>query len=154
MKKFLILLLFIAATIQSQAQWTYSSRTDPMTGKTYHFATVKSLNKVNLKWPYDGGTTFFLVISGKKNPTFVTLIASKGQFLYGGLVSIKFDYSRPFRVAMMFPSNGRTDNVNLYYVWKIVKKLKDARLLTIEAPFYQDGRKIIQFDVTGFKWNY
>ncbi len=157
MKK-LILVLILLASFQLQAQWKYTNSTDEMTGRTEHFAVTNSINKINFQFPYDGGTTFQLLVRnmgyGIGYGNDVLLIASKGQFLYESYVTFKFDYSKPFSRGYGGMTDGSTNVIAVSSSGKIIRKLKDARLLKIEAPFYQDGRKIIIFDVSNFKWNY
>ena len=156
MKK-LLLLLILFTSMQIQAQWSYSSRTDPMTGKTIRYATVNSLNKVELSYPYDGGTTVRLVIVGNiKRPTTIIFEASKGQLVYNGYVSMKLDYSNPFNMMRLgFVTRGKYNVMGVSPISnRLIKRLKESDFLMVELPFYHDGKKIFKFDVTGFKWNF
>ena len=157
MKKIIILLLILGGSLTMQAQWKYSSRINTMSGKVTRYATVSSLNKVELSYPYDGGTTVRLVIVGNINrPTTIIFEASKGQLVYNEYVSMKMDKNNPYNMRKLdFVTSGRYDIMGIYAVSsRIIKRLKDSRILLVELPFYHDGKKIFKFDVTGFKWNF
>lgn len=150
MKKFFILFpIFLFVVLQAKAQWSYGSYTNSMTDKTESYAVVKSLNKVNFSFPYEGGSTFKLIVFNNHQ---IQLIASKGQFLYGGYLLLKFDDSKPRTLGCSLPSDGSADEVIFVVGHRIIKEMRNHTILRIEAPFYQDGRKIIEFNISNYKY--
>ena len=143
--------------VEKKSNWVYEQDTDKMSGTIRYFAFTTSTNKIEFEFPYEGGSTFQLIVRnmGKRNE--VLLSVSKGQFIPSiGLsenVRIKFDDEKPFYVGYDSPEDGSTDLIFLNSAQTIINKLKKAKKLMIEAPFFEAGRQIIYFDVDGFKWD-
>jgi len=138
--------------------WQYTTDVDKMDGSTNYYAVITSTNKINFKFPYDGGSSFFLAIRNMKNKTEVLLTVSSGQFMPSNPFShdvcrIKFDSAYP----MDFSYNNTTDfsgeAIFFREPQKLISNLKTANKLMIECPFFQEGMKIIEFDVQGLIWN-
>jgi len=147
-KNFILFSIFLLVVLQAKAQWSYGSYTNSMTGQTESYAIVRSLNKVNFSFPYDGGSTFTLEVFDKQ----IQLIASKGQFLYDGSLLLKFDDSKLMVRPYFLPSDGSANEVIIIGVHRIIKEMRNHTILRIEAPFYQEGRKIIEFNISNYKY--
>lgn len=138
--------------------WNYSWSVDEMTGKEQHWTTTTSTNTIDFAFPYSGGSTFELTVRnlGKKNE--VTLSVSKGQFLssfgYSKACMVKFDDEAGTRFSYGSASDGSSNIIFFSNASKLISKLKKAKKVKIEAPFFNEGNKIIHFDVAGLKWEH
>lgn len=136
--------------------WSYSNDKDQMSGQARFFASCQSTNEIEFKFPYQGGSTFTLTVRNMGKGNEIMLQVSKGQFI-GSIGSmeklrVKFDEEPPINVSYDSPSDGSADVIFLNSVNKIIEKLKTSKKLMIEAEFFDEGLKIIYFDVEGLKW--
>lgn len=138
--------------------WTYTEDIDKMDNSKQFGAGTNSLNELQFQPPYDGGSKFFLVIRKGKDAPDVYIRASKGQFITGiageTKYRLKFDDEKPINVSASFTDDGRADIAFLSPANKIIEKLKHSNKLIIEAIFYQEGYKTIEFNVSSFKWEH
>lgn len=138
--------------------WDYGESTDEMTNKDQFWTTTTSTNTIDFDFPYQGGSTFDLTVRnlGKKNE--VTLSVSKGQFLtsfgFSKACMVKFDDETGTRFSYGSASDGSSDIIFFSNASKFISRLKKAKKLKIEAPFFNEGNKIIEFDVAGLKWEH
>lgn len=136
--------------------WIYTEDEDKMTGDKQFFATAVSTNEVKFKFPYDGGSKFYLIIRNLNKTNEVLLKVSKGQFMTSILGSehcrIKFDDGQSMDVKYTSPADASTDIIFLDEPAKLIKNLKTAKKVMIESPFYNDGRQIAEFNVEGLEW--
>lgn len=137
--------------------WNYSESEDKMTGEKRYFAECKSTNQINFEFPYDGGTTFTLTIRNMGKGNAVILSGDKCQFTssYSGSETcrVKFDDADPVNYSYNMSADGSSDLIFFTYQDNFISKLKGAKKLMIEAPFYDAGKQIIEFDVEGLKWD-
>ena len=93
---------------------------------------------------------------GKKNEILVGV--SKGQFMPSIMesetVRVKFDDEPPFNVTYNSAADASTDVIFLSSYNKLISKLKTAKKVMIEAPFFDAGRQIIYFDIEGLVWDH
>lgn len=146
-------------TEEAAETWSYGEYTDQMNGDKKYYATCVSTNTLEFEFPYAGGSTFELAIrhhEGKGSD--VRLEVSKGQFMPSIMnseyVRVKFDDGEAAKFSYSGTDDGSATIIFLNNEKKFINKLKTAKKLMIEAPFYQAGRQIIQFDVEGLKWDY
>lgn len=136
--------------------WDYSSRTDQMRNQTITYASLVSDTILNFDFPYNGGTTFTLTLRKTGDETDVMLIASKGQFTCfdssEGRVQMKFDEGEVFHYSCGRSADGSSNVLFLGPEDMILRQLKASRHLTIEAQFYQEGNRQIEFTTEGLKW--
>lgn len=137
--------------------WTYETSKDEMTGKEIYFAATTSLNTLEFEFPYQGGTTFYLYVRNMKGQNDVLLTLTKGQFM-GSIMSseycrIKFDDGTVANYTFNSPDDGSSDKIFFDNPGRLISNLKKAKKLMIEAPFFNEGRQVIYFDVEGLKWN-
>ncbi len=136
--------------------WKYSEEENKMEGTKEFYATNTSTNKIEFEFPYDGGSTFDLLVRnlGKENE--VVLTVSKGQFMtsIGGSenLKVKFDDEKPMNFSYNSADDASMDVVFLNNSAKFLKKLKTAKKVMIECTFFNAGSKVIEFDVEGLKW--
>ncbi|MES1223383.1 MAG: hypothetical protein ABUT20_48255, partial [Bacteroidota bacterium] len=134
--------------------WSYSNDIDKMDNKKTYYAETSSTNSVEFSAPYDGGSYFRLIVR-KSDKNEILLIASKGQFLssFNASARIKFDDQKPMTIDFSEPNDGSANTIFLRQANTLISKLKKAKKVILECEFYQDGRKQIEFDVDGLKWD-
>ena len=134
--------------------WHYSQSTDEMTDKKTYFAWIESEDKAYFDYPYEGGSTLTLTL--RQHPQWgknVYIEISKGQFnsTYGGeTIKVRFD-DKP---AKTFSLNDPADHdhtlrfVSGYSTF--LSELKKAKVMKIQASFFEGGSRIFTFKVQNF----
>jgi hypothetical protein len=138
------------------ANWVYSQNEDKMTGKQDYFAEVSAKELLMFDFPYDGGSQARLIIR-YTNKNEILLVISKGQFKtnYDGTsVRIRFDEEPPANYTCSEPSDRSSNVLFINSASKLIKKMKSAKTMLIEAEFYQEGNRIMEFDVSNLQWSY
>lgn len=139
------------------SNWSYSENEDAMTSDKMFFATTESTNVLNFDFPYNGGSTAQLIIRFMNNSNNVILKISKGQFLSSlsddAYLRIKFDEEKPVNFGYTKPTDGSVGWLFINSSKQFLDKLKGAKKLMIEAPFFQEGRQILYFNVKELDWN-
>lgn len=137
--------------------WKYSEDADKMEGTKQFYATNTSTNEIEFEFPYDGGSTFDILVRnlGKENE--VVLTVSKGQFMtsIGGneQLKVKFDDEKSVNFSYNSADDASMDVIFLNNSAKFLKKLKTAKKVMIECTFFNAGSKVIEFNVEGLKWD-
>ena len=137
------------------AQWAYEERADKMDGTKSKFATLMSTTDAEFGFPY-GHSSFQLTVRKKGGSTDVYVYCNSCQFLTGisgdKTYRVKFDEEAPFNVTVMGAESGDSKMAFLGSEQKLIAKMKKAKKLMVEGQFYQEGRKAIEFDISGFQW--
>ncbi len=140
-----------------KSNWEYSESVDEMTNEKRFFASCVSTNEIEFEFPYDGGSDFTLTLRNMGKGNEIVLRVSKGQFMPGILSSeycrVKFDDGAPVKYTYNSAADGSGDVIFFDNSSKFFTKLKTAKKLMIEAPFFDAGRQIIYFDVEGLIWD-
>ncbi len=147
-------LLFCHA-LPASAEWNYKKSKDEMAGVVYSAAT-RSKNSLNFSFPYQGAQRATLEL--RDHPRWgvsVILSVTRGQFNYADDedcgVLVKFDddiNTWSCRLA----SDGSRETLFLGSKFEFINEAKKSKRLLIEANFYRNGAKIIEFDVSKLKW--
>lgn len=133
--------------------WNTSTETDEMRGTTNIWTYIISDNVEYFDFPYNGGSTLRLDVRYmKKYGTDVMLSISKGQFggnEYNGTnyVTFKFDDGDLKKYYFNTANDGSTDCIFLKKKSELISKLKKAKTIMIEAPFFDSGNKVFKFNV-------
>lgn len=136
--------------------WAYNEQPDKMGRGVIKTASVTSTNTLSFKFPYSGEQHARLIL--RKHPAHgndVMIRVERGQFLAGGdasTLSVRFDESPPVKFSGMAPTDGSSEVVGIVEYDKFVNRLRRANRLRIEATFFQEGNKVLDFDVGGLKW--
>lgn len=136
-----------------EKQWDYSTETDEMNDSKSRFASLVSDNVIEFDFPYNGGSTMRLTVRYmKKYGTDVILRISSGQFLcseYNGtnFVRVRFDDGTAMKYRTLEPADGSSDQLFLTNAKKFISLAKKAKVIKIEAPFYQEGNRVFTFSV-------
>lgn len=132
--------------------WTHTEEKDEMRGGTDTYDFITSDNAVDFGFPYNGGSSLHIVIRHSiKYGTDVYLSINKGQFSGNeysndNYVSIKFDNGEIKKYYFNEPSDGSTSTVFLRKEKELIAKFKTAKNIMIEAPFFQEGRRVFKFN--------
>lgn len=134
--------------------WSYSSDTDPMTGKVARQARIASTNSFEFDRPYAGIQHAILV--AQSHPSIgnaVYIRISKGQILCGATsctVPVRFD-DEPAKNWAASPSSDH-DHTWLFLRNhdEFVRKLSRAKVVRIQPTIYQEGLIVMEFPVAGF----
>lgn len=142
---------------KKQSNWSYSEDEDKMEGTKQFFASTTSTNIIEFEFPYNGGSNLNIIIRnlGKENDAVLTI--SKGQFLTSFSDSqsfkVKFDDEKTSTFYFNSASDGSSDVVFISNSSKFISKIKKAKKVMIEIPFYDSGDKVFEFNVEGLEWN-
>lgn len=140
------------------SKWSYSDDVDKMTSKKRYFASVDANELINFPAPYDGGSTATLTIRNMGEGNEATLSVSKGQFntssVDGGSIKVRFDDAQPITFTTSEPSDGSSELAFIELPNKLIKKLKTAKKIIIQAEFYDSGFQTMEFNTDGFKWEH
>jgi hypothetical protein len=141
---------------ETKTNWQYSEDADKMTNEKRYFASCVSLNEIEFEFPYNGGSNFTLTLRNMGKGNEIVLQVSKGQFMPSIMSSdycrVKFDDGETSKYTYNSSADGSGDVIFLDNTPKFLSKLKKAKKLMIEAPFFNAGRQVINFDVAGLSW--
>lgn len=125
-----------------------------MTDKIIYFANCDASNVLNFGFPYEGGSTLTILVRKMDGKNEVILQVSKGQFssAYDSSVKMKFDNGKVLSYDFTEAADGSSDYIFLHPASSIIKKIKNAKSIKIEAPFFEQGRQVAEFNVSGLNW--
>jgi hypothetical protein len=139
-------------------KWAYNSYQDAMTSRPTFIARIKSENAVNFGFPYDGSQKGLLTL--RKDPKHgydAYFSVDQGQILcrsYDGCsISIRFDDNEVQNYSATGPSDLSTTTIFINNFDRFYAKLKNAKVVKIQVPFYQEGERVFEFKVDGFSAN-
>lgn len=137
-------------------KWQYDESPDEMGRGKIRSATISSINEVDFDFPYQGSQRARLVL--RRHPKYgrdVILMMERGQFLTGidGCnVSVRFDGGKPRTYRGMGAADGSTTHLFLNGFDRFLSAAKKAKKVYIEAPFYQEGERVFEFNIAGLKF--
>ena len=129
-----------------------------MRGQTSKFAIVKSDEQLEFKAPYDGGTTLILTLRKSAKGTsdaYFSIGGQKGQFICGFegcQFTLKFDHGPLLQFHGSEPSDGSTTTLFVSPSANFLRKLKKAKVLTMETTYFEEGEQQVTFYVSGLDW--
>ncbi|MBD9609776.1 hypothetical protein [Pseudomonas sp. PDM08] len=137
--------------------WTYENVQDSMTQKTINRALLGSTNRLSFDFPYRGTQQAQLQL--RKHPRWgqdVILQIQKGQFLcnsYDGCsVSVRFGNGKPKEFSAGEPNDNSRTSIFIQGYSNFVSELRKVDKVYIEASFYQEGNRTLEFAVDGLDW--
>lgn len=135
--------------------WIYTDSRDPMRG-TIRSANIESANRLDFAFPYDGGATATLSLRKIGGDLNVMISVDKGQFICYGMgnteVRAKFDGREVEDYTCGQASDGSNNVIFIRSESSFLDSLKKAKVLIIEATFYQAGARQMTFHVAGLNW--
>lgn len=142
----------------NSVKWTYSSYQDAMTSKPTFIARINSENSVNFGFPYEGSQKGLLTL--RKDPKHgydAYFSIEEGQILcrsYDGCtVRVRFDENEAQNYSAIGPSDSSSTTIFIKNFDRFYAKLKNAKVVRIQVPFYQEGERVFEFQVDGFSAN-
>lgn len=140
-----------------KSNWQYNEDADKMTNDKRYFASSVSTNEIEFEFPYNGGSNFTLTLRNLGKGNEIVLQVSKGQFMPGIMSSeycrVKFDDGETTKYTYNSAEDGSSEVIFFEKSTKFLTNLKTAKKLMIEAPFYNAGRQVINFDIEGLTWD-
>jgi hypothetical protein len=159
MKRASIALLALVLTAPAIAGegWNYREQKDDMGRGSYKFAEIQSSNKVSFEFPYHGIQRAELTVRKGHKGTDILLDISRSHFLcnsYNGCnVMVRFDDKKAERYSAIGPADHSTNTLFIRNEAAFVRNLKQAKKVRIEAMFYKEGNRALEFDVAGLQWD-
>lgn len=137
--------------------WDYETTQDSMSQKPVTTAFIRSTNRLSFDFPYRGAQQATLQL--RKHPRWgqdVILHIQKGQFIcnsYDGCaVSVRFGNGKPKRFSAGEPNDNDSTYVFIRGYNSFVSELRKVDKIYIEAQFYQEGNRTMEFAVDGLDW--
>jgi hypothetical protein len=138
---------------QVKRNWKFESQLVGIDKEKMLFLTTRSINSLNLNFPYNGKNYGEITLRNSKQYEIEILFSiDKGQILCDVYVcrgKIKFD-SSPSIKFIGEKSSDRSSNV--LFIRKdeqLIELLKSSKKVLIEIPLYRDGNQILEFNVEG-----
>lgn len=144
---------------ETVANWNYSNSEDEMRGTVTNFAQVKSLNVIQLDFPYQGGSSLYLMLrNSPENGNEVMISTDNGQLWceYSNCyMSVKFDNDEIKTYPLAKAAAGTSETMFLDgSVDQFINKLKKSKNVMIEIGFFNYGNQQFRFDTGGLEWSY
>lgn len=147
------------AALYKDATWQYGSARDDMRGTVMKWATLDSPTDLNFEAPYDGENAAHMEVGAIGS---IILTVSRGQFLCnsGDTVAVKFDDGPIYNYPCQMPNNGDTTTLYIDHSFSQDSRnsgqpadpmdgLVKAKMMTVEAEFFDSGSRQITFHVAG-----
>lgn len=138
-------------------RWNYQESKDKMGRGTIKQAYVYSENKLSFDFPYQGLQRATLQL--RKHPKYgkdVILRIEQGQFLcssYNGCrVYVRFDNAKPITYNATEPSDHDSTVIFIRNYNSFVSRAKKSEKVYIEAEFYREGTRVMEFSTEGLKF--
>lgn len=143
----------------SSSNWEYDESVDEMRGETSYFATNRSLNSIELEFPYgDGIYLNILLRKDAENNKDILFIANKGQLFctYRDChINVKFDDGSIQKLEASEAAAGSSEVLFLANdISGFANKLKSAEQVIVEVNFFNHGNEQFKFDVSGLDWSH
>jgi hypothetical protein len=142
--------------VETPPTWVYHTSEDEMGRGTIRTARISSANTVSFGSPYEGPQHARLSL--RVHPRYgkdVFLAVERGQFLCGledCTVEVSFDGAKPQTYRVVEPSDHCTTMLFIQDYDSFVAKARKAKIVKIEAQFYEEGNRVFEFHVEGLKW--
>jgi len=144
--------------VKKDTNWVYYQDTDKITDLKTYYAYTTSKDTLHFSFPYTGGSLAALII-GKQDSShaFITLKIINGQFvaiLKKARWRIRFD-SKPAETCNVYPPQSfNLKQVFLEPTDTLIDEIKSSKKVIIEAEFFSDGFKQIEFNTHGLAWKH
>jgi hypothetical protein len=136
--------------------WDYAEKEDRMSGQQSYWATCSSVEKLKFDFPYDGGASLFLVIRKQGGQNEIILQIEKGQFMSNlmgdQVLKFRFDEGKPISVGYSEAADGSSDYIFVQNSASLLSKIRKSKKLLVEAPFFNEGRRVVEFWIDNLDW--
>lgn len=139
----------VSVTAFAESSWQYSREEDSMTGKVRSWASVESVNSLDLGFPYQGMNMGRLTV--RQHPRYgldVIFEIQKGQLICGidrCSVLVRFDSAPPVSFEAVPPADHSSRALFLQPARKFVALAKKAHDIRVQATLYDNGNQVLQF---------
>jgi hypothetical protein len=139
----------------SAGPWTYRTSADPMGRGKVITARLLSSNTITFGSPYGGPQRATLML--RSHPGWgkdLILSVERGQFLCRRdecRVLVRFDRGKAEHYDAVQPADHSTDTIFIRDYDYFVRLLLKAKRVRIEATFFREGNRIMEFDVSGLR---
>ncbi len=145
------------AAVDETPHWKYATGVDALSQGRVHEANLRSVNEFELQFPYADPQR--ATLSLRVHPRWgksVILAIERGQFLCypsdSCHVNVRFDKGRAWEYPANGPADHSTTTLFIEGYADFVATLRKSHKIWIEAPIYQGGEKVFEFDVSGLDW--
>ena len=136
--------------------WFYNTTEEGMGRGKIKKATIIATNSLQFGFPYQGEQWPHLVLrSHPKHGKDVIVNIDHGQFLCGYddcHVYVRFDNGKPQKFSASGPSDHSTATLFISDFARFMKGVRKADKTYIEAEFYNNGQRVMEFNTAGLKW--
>ncbi len=142
---------------EEQTNWIYAENEDKMTSKKIYNAYIEAKEDLSFSFPYNWGSTPSIVLRNKDGVNDMMLKVTKWQFMtgvYGGNVRIRFDAEQPIKVNFTNTSDGSNDTIFIESTNNMISRMKKSKKIIVEAEFYNEGNRLMEFEVAWLKWDH
>ena len=127
-----------------------------MRGETSSYAAISRTITLDFGFPYSNGSTGELTLRRTGEDVAVMLEIDKGQFTCfkgeASKVVKKFDAGEVLHYSCDHAADDSSNIVFLGPEQMILRQLRDAQQLVIEAQFFRERSRKLTFHVAGLKW--
>lgn len=144
------------SSLTNLQSWQYSEFEDKMTSGIQYYAQVEAKDLLHFDSPYEGGSTASMIIRNKNGINKIYVKISEGQFnLNSSSIRwrIRFDEAQPEKHLVIRANDGSSNIVFINYDL-LINKLRSSKGMILEAEFYQEGLRLIEFNTSGLKWEH
>ena len=136
--------LGVMSASAAEAPWQYQSSVDQMTGQTIRFARTLSANQ----------KTSLIVREHPRSGVQVLLAIQDGQLVCGIKceMAVRFDSGPPTTYEATDSQDGSTGIVFIQPAGRFLVAARTAHRVLIEATYYREGTRVLEFSVEGFAW--
>jgi hypothetical protein len=127
--------------------WNYTSSDDEMGRGKIQSAIVKSLNEVDLPFPYNG--------AHPEHGRDVIFFMREGQIncrIRDCTVLVRFGDGKPEKFSALEPSDNSTETIFFQNYERFLAGLRKSEKVSIEVEFFQAGNRVFEFDTSGLEW--
>jgi len=136
-------------------KWRYEVSPDALTSKPAYHAAVKSINRINFGFPYQGEQRGELML--RTHPQYgkdLIVRVEKGQMLVQSYedttVKVVFDDGDPISYRVTGAADHSTTSLFIRDYHGFVQRMVKAKKVKISVPFYQEGNVVFEFNVMDF----
>lgn len=140
--------------------WEYSTSVNEMDDSKTYLAKIEALEKLEFKFPYNGGTQVGVTVRNQssENDVMLRIPKGKGQFIGSimgdKVITMRFDDNPAIKVKYDMPADYSSETIFLRDADNIIKNLKSAETLIVQCEFFNEGTQTMKFDVAGFEWEH
>lgn len=136
------------------SDWKYSQKEDEMTSVTTYFASLDSVNSVNLDFPYNGEQHANLTLRKKQDKTEVLFAIPKGQFTCSISESckilVRFGNEEASNYSASLPADHSSNLLFLEPAESFLENIHWAETIKISPTIYKNGNPVFTFNSKNF----